>query len=269
MAFPVTVIRRPRALEGLANGRIPADKLVSIPGLGGGPVVRLIEPAARAWRAMTTTALSDGHVLKATSAADSFRPFEVQERIFRDRYRTDFKAGAASKVWNGVRWYHWSGATAAVPGTSNHGWAMAVDTGEESDRDPATENLDAGTLAWLVTRAADFGWSWELQSEPWHLHYWAGDAIPAAVLDFEQGKAPGASPRDEEDEVVRVIWFKGPDGGAHAYAVAGVNGKHLSQAALDLHKFLGNPPINSEAEPFDTSWQDGLAIVDGPCKNVP
>jgi hypothetical protein len=65
------------------------------------------------------------------------------------------------------------------------------------------------------------------------------------------------------------FWFKGPDGGAHAYAVAGVNGKHLSQAALDLHKFLGNPPINSEAEPFDTSWQDGLAIVDGPCKNVP
>jgi hypothetical protein len=86
-----------------------------------------------------------------------------------------------------------------VPGTSNHGWALAVDTGEERDNDAGTESLDAGTLNWLLAHALDFGWSWELQSEPWHLRCFVGDAIPAAVLAHERGEA--MTPEQESDVV--------------------------------------------------------------------
>ena len=60
-------------------------------------------------------------------------------------------------------------ASAACPGTSNHGWGLAVDiyaVGAE------------GRLEWLLDNAARFGWSWELQSEPWHIRYVLGDTLP-------------------------------------------------------------------------------------------
>jgi hypothetical protein len=89
-------------------------------------------------------------------------------------------------MWNGQRWYQRPNtAVAAVPGTSNHGWALAIDTGEENDTDVATDPLDNVTLAWLVANEGRFGFSHELQSEPWHIRYWSGDSIPAAVLEFE------------------------------------------------------------------------------------
>lgn len=186
MTLPVVPIVQSVLLEGLTNGRLPATALWDTPGLADGPTVRLISPAARAWRALTAAALLAGHTLKATSLVDSYRPYEVQERIFRARYRTvPMYSGQTYKTWNGERWYHWYGAAAATPGWSNHGLGQAVDTGEESDGDLGTESLDTETLNWLAANERRFGWSHELQSEPWHLHYFAGDAIPQAVLDYE------------------------------------------------------------------------------------
>lgn len=195
MSFPVVPVRRSALLTGQTNGKLDGSILVGIPGQAGGPTIRLIPPAARAWRAMQAAALAAGHTLKATSASDSYRPYDVQERIFRQRYTTTFLSGRPSRVWNGVRWYQKPGtAAAAVPGTSNHGWAAAVDTGTEIDGDAGTEAIDKATLDWLLDHADEYGWSWELQSEPWHLRYFAGDDIPAAVLAFEK---PSSSPTQE------------------------------------------------------------------------
>ena len=48
-------------------------------------------------------------------------------------------------------------------------------------------NASGARLSWLEAYALAFGWSWELvPEEPWHLHYYTGDAIPQAVLDYEQ-----------------------------------------------------------------------------------
>lgn len=186
MAYPVTPIRRPAVLEGQENGRLALSILHTTPGLDDGPLVTLVEPAARSWRALTAAALRDGHVLKASGPADSFRPYSTQERIFRERYTTTELRGRPTKRWQGKTWWQRPGtAVAAVPGTSNHGWALAVDVGEERDQDPTAESLDRETLDWLLEYVGAFGWSWELQSEPWHLHYFAGDAIPAAVLEHE------------------------------------------------------------------------------------
>lgn len=204
MAYPKKDVVRPRCLDGMTNGKLPANILVDTLGLGGGPVVRLVEPAARAWRAMTNRARLDGVILKATSLMDSYRPYTVQERIFRDRYTTAYLPGRPSKIWNGKRWYQKPRtAMAAVPGTSNHGLGITVDTGCERDGDPGTESLDAEALAWLLEHADTYGWSWEVQSEPWHIRYYRGDNIPAAVLAFENtNPAPTPAPPQEDDEVL-------------------------------------------------------------------
>lgn len=180
----------PRSLAGQSNGRIAADRLVDTAGQAGGPVVRLCNPAYRAWRAMVAAAKAAGHIFKATSLYDSYRPFEVQDRIFRERYRI---VGWDSGLWyDGNWWVIKPGyAVAAVPGTSNHGWALAVDIGEEKDGDSGTESIDQGSVDWLTVNALRYGFSAELQSEPWHWRYYTGDSIPQAVLDYEEGEVAG------------------------------------------------------------------------------
>jgi hypothetical protein len=187
MALPIHAVTLPKVLIGQPNGRLPTSILVSTLGQAGGPIVTLVSPAARAWRAMCAAALTAGHVLKATSTNDSYRLYSVQESLFRARYTTTHLANRPTKVWQGKTWWLRPGmATAAVPGTSNHGLALAVDIGEELDGDAGTEAIDPATVAWLAANAARFGFSAELQSEPWHWRYFAGDTIPQAVMLFEQ-----------------------------------------------------------------------------------
>lgn len=208
MAFPVRTVKLPACLVGQPNGKLPARILVATPGQHGGPEVRLVAPAARAWQAMCAAARLEGHILKASSLMDSYRPYTVQERIFRERYTTTVLRGRPSRMWNGRRWYQKPGtAAAAVPGTSNHGRGLAVDTGEENDGDAGTESLDNPTLAWLLRNEERFGWSHEIQSERWHLRYWAGDSIPAAVRAYEAGLAPAPTPAPVpvDDEEI-LLW---------------------------------------------------------------
>lgn len=188
MLLPIRVVTKPAVLSGQVNGRIDPVLLVSIPGLAGGPTVRLVEPAATGWRALTAAAQAAGHVLKATSAVDSYRPYDVQERTFLTRYSDEFIAGASTRRWMGRVWYLKPGyAPAAAPGTSNHGWALAVDTGEERDGDAQAESLDQATLQWLVDHELDYGFSHEIQEENWHIRWFVGDQIPPAVRAFTDG----------------------------------------------------------------------------------
>ena len=60
----------------------------------------------------------------------------------------------------------------AAPGTSNHNLGIAVDVA----------NANGVVLKWLEGNALEFGFSWEIQSEPWHLRYVAGDVTPARVV---------------------------------------------------------------------------------------
>lgn len=191
MAFPVHAVTRPAVLHGQHNGRLDTDILVTMPGQDGGPEIRLVKPAARAWLALCAAALEAGHTLKSTGFADSYRPFKVQRRIFLQRYTTTPLANRPSKVWKGERYFQRpKTAEAAVPGTSNHGWGLAVDTGEERDHDTGTERLSKKGLAWLLANEERFGFSHEVQSEPWHIRYFAGDDAPAAVV--ASGLSPSA-----------------------------------------------------------------------------
>jgi hypothetical protein len=176
-------------LAGQQNGKLPDSVLVTIhplPGVGGADV-RLIQPAARGYCALRGTGYALGHRLKPTSAFDSYRTYPQQVSTFTSRYTRTYLPGRPYRIWNGVKWYQKPGtAVAAVPGTSNHGWAAAVDNGEERDSDSAAESLDNPTLNWLLANEERFGFFHSVRSEPWHNDWFPGDVIPAAVLEWER-----------------------------------------------------------------------------------
>lgn len=262
--LPVEDVQRPACLTGQTNGRLPDSLLHSTPGLAGGPAVRLVEPATRGWRAMSAEAQKAGHTLKATSLYDSYRPYEVQYTTFINRYEpSDFPGYIGTRYWPkhydlqgnvvlGRTWYQKPHtAVAAVPGTSNHGLGLAVDTGEEIDGDAGTESLDDATLAWLVANEMRFGFSHEVQSERWHIRYWAGDAIPAAVLAYE-----GAG--DDDMGAFVLSGFTGqPDGAQGAYHVADASpqGFHLAPREPGWNAACWpNAPVLKPGAPVPTKY---------------
>lgn len=202
--LPVRHVVTPAVLAGKANGRLPASVLTRVPGVHGGADVLLVHPAARGWKAMVAAAAAEGHQLKVATLGRSYRPYTEQEAIFRSRY---YPSVLGTKRWNGQRWRKRSGvAAAAVPGTSNHGWGLAVDIGEESDGDTGTEKISAAAVNWLIDNAHLFGFSAELQSEPWHWRWFTGDFIPAAVTEWERhNQLPDIDP-EEDDMPVSIAY---------------------------------------------------------------
>ena len=71
-----------------------------------------------------------------------------------------------------VRLYGVKPALAAVPGTSNHGWALAVDLCD------GIQSFASRQYAWMAAHAPAFGWSnppWarpgQGREEPWHWEF--------------------------------------------------------------------------------------------------
>jgi len=119
----------------MENGRLPDEVLAPAGG------VRLAQEAAEAFEAMVAAAAGDGVMIAIT---DGYRTFDAQ---------VDLKQ---RKGW-----------LAATPGTSMHGWGLAVDL-----------DLRVTDLAWLQANAADYGWvhpPWARpggsKPEPWHWEY--------------------------------------------------------------------------------------------------
>jgi hypothetical protein len=126
----------PSELEGYGNGRIPGGVLQSI-GQGGHA---LYAPAAEAWKGAVAAAAADGVTLQVT---DSYRSYEQQVDLVE-------RKGLYSE-----------GGYGAVPGTSNHGWGLAVDA---DVNDPAT-------LSWLRSNGYRFGFVEAVPREPWHWEF--------------------------------------------------------------------------------------------------
>ena len=125
----------PEVLRGYGNGRIPREMLTLI----GISQHRLWGPAAETFKAMRAAAAGDGVALSVT---DSYRPYDDQVDLARRKGLTK------------------DGGWAAVPGTSNHGWGLAIDA-----------DVDANGLAWLKANGARFGWVMGSTREPWHWDY--------------------------------------------------------------------------------------------------
>ncbi|WP_018685729.1 D-alanyl-D-alanine carboxypeptidase family protein [Actinokineospora enzanensis] len=131
------------AWGGYPNGLIPSAALCP---LGVGSHLLRCD-AAQAYQALSQAfAFTFGHPLCIT---DSYRTFAAQ-----------------------VRLYAVKPALAAVPGTSNHGWGLAVDLCG------GVQTAGSPEYAWMIAAAGRFGWSnppWARpgggRAEPWHWEF--------------------------------------------------------------------------------------------------
>ena len=183
--LPIEPVVLPDDLKNQQNGKLDDELMVEIAGGS-----RLHHLAARAWNALVAEAAKQGLPLTYTFGG-CYRTYAQQERLFLQRYTTHNLPGRPTKRWNGTTYWLKPGmAGAAVPGTSNHGLGLAVDTASGASPREAKAIGAHPQFKWLVENAHLWGWSWEDVSENWHLRYVAGDAIPQAVLNFENPFTP-------------------------------------------------------------------------------
>jgi LAS superfamily LD-carboxypeptidase LdcB len=172
--LPIVKVTLCSHLKGVKPGELGPELLRGIEGKG-----KLHHCAADAYEAMDAAANAEGIDLSPTSQADTYRSLETQEYAFYQRY-TDKpnrkQAKTKPRIFKNKAWYKKSPKLAdlAVPGSSQHNFGIAVDIA----------NASGARLAWMLKNAQRFGFSWELQSEPWHLRYVAGDATPEAVKSW-------------------------------------------------------------------------------------
>lgn len=114
------------------NGRVPGAVLAPVGSAGH----RLAGPAAPAFEQMTAAAARDGVSFRIT---DSYRSFDQQVELAE-------RKGLYSK-----------GGLAAQPGTSQHGWGLAVDL-----------DLNPNAQAWMRANGPRFGFHEDVPREPWH-----------------------------------------------------------------------------------------------------
>lgn len=122
-----------------SNGRLSASELSPIPG------GELRKDAAAAWNAPGGPADAG---LRPTGPMSSYRTYEEQVYLWGLYQRGE-------------------GNLAAYPGTSNHGWGIAVDLAEPWMR------------TWMDSHGAKYGWKkTEAFSEWWHMNYVGGVSFP-------------------------------------------------------------------------------------------
>lgn len=134
-------VQVPPELAKFGNGRIPPNMLTPI-GQGNH---KLYGPAATSWKELIASATRAGIDLRVT---DSYRTYDQQVQL------ADTKGLSSQGGW------------AATPGTSNHGWGMAVDA----------DVTDPKVNAWLRANAGKAGWVLATEREPWHYEYRPQDA---------------------------------------------------------------------------------------------
>jgi len=180
MPYPVVTVKYCNHLAGKKPSEVTPDILRKT--VSGGKMELC---AADAWDAMVAAAAKDGVTLKPTSLGDQFRSIEQQKAAFLQRYRKEPVANSTSRTWNGQKWWLKKGlAPLAAPNDdaktcSRHMLGLAVDVA----------NANGKILGWLLANEDKFGFSHEVQSEPWHIRYVAGNDVPAAVKEFvEQPK---------------------------------------------------------------------------------
>lgn len=144
------------------NGQLPPSALVQVGG------IQLQPDAGHAYARLLAAAAEDGVTVAAT---DGYRSYERQVRL------------KAEKGW-----------LAARPGTSMHGWGLAIDF-----------DMRRTDFAWLRANAATYGWvhpPWAQpggsKPEPWHWEY-AGPTSSAA-----RSPAAGSLPPGERSAPRRV-----------------------------------------------------------------
>jgi zinc D-Ala-D-Ala carboxypeptidase len=125
----------PLDLVAYGNGKIPSSALRQV----GGTNHKLWAPAADSLTRLMADAKRDGVTIGIT---DSYRPYAEQVDLAK-------RKGLYSQ-----------GGLAAKPGTSDHGWGMAVDL-----------DLNSKAQAWMRANGVRYGFKEDTPREPWHWAY--------------------------------------------------------------------------------------------------
>lgn len=117
------------------------------------------------------------------------------------------------------------GNMAATPGTSNHGWALAVDLGFPFySTDAAT--YSRVEYSWMAANAPAYGWvnpGWakpgpsHQKNEPWHWEFELGSAAPSPTPD------PDLEPVTSEEDMLHTVIICDLVGGAEYGSTAVVD----------------------------------------------
>ncbi len=235
MTYPVHFLQYPTDYDRSRNGQLHDSEMtmVDFPRWGPLPMHHL---AARAWAAFAHDCeLATGVVLTCTSPADVYRDLPTQIAALNQRavvvdYATYVAADPKRRrAWAGKWWVFKPGvAGVATPGNSDHGWGGAVDAAVYVPpilfikRKPAALFLSKA-WSWCLAHAAEYGFSWASQAEPWHLQYFAGDQLPAVVLRFEASTPPPTPlqplPIPEDHDMAQ--YWQADDGDIAIFAVTG------------------------------------------------
>ena len=166
----------PRIVAHCQAGELPNNMLVEVK-----PYGKLLYAAADCWMAWRDRAFAEGiKTFKPTSANDCYRSLATQTIAWNDRMTTAPIAGVKPRVYKGQNWYLKPGkAPIAQPGSSHHNWGISVDVSEASGE----------RFAFMAETALDYGFSWELDSEPWHVNCYNADVTPALVLEWKKAKS--------------------------------------------------------------------------------
>jgi LAS superfamily LD-carboxypeptidase LdcB len=166
----------PATLQHVIPGEMPINLLAEVK-----PYGKLHLLAADAWMAFRARAFAEGiKTFKPTSSADTYRSLATQTIAWNDRMQLTPIENVKPRVYQGKNWYLKKGkAPIAQPGKSNHNLGLSVDVSEASGE----------RLAFMAEFAALYGFTWELDSEPWHINYYVGDRVPALVQQWKQAKS--------------------------------------------------------------------------------
>ena len=167
----------PSTLAHVVPGELPLGLLVDVK-----PYGKLHPLAADAYMALRDAAFAAGvKTFKPTSQADCYRSTATQTTGFLARYTTTALPNTSTRTWKGVTYYLKPNcAPMAAPGTSRHNLGLAVDISDASEKT---------RMDFMLANIQAYGFTWEVQSEPWHIFYYVGDRVPTLVQQWKQAKS--------------------------------------------------------------------------------
>ena len=202
MTMTISPVKLPTELQNQTNGDLDPALLKPI-----GTNTSTLKVVADWYAVMQKEFQKDTGRFLSFTFGGGYRTWNQQYNLFTSRYekisyatwlvtptdrRKTWKAEAgvhkalnpSTTYWRKKKIYRADGtfyypATAAVPGTSNHGLGLAIDLAIGSPEHATS--LSAADRTWLEANIARFGFSYESLSEPWHVRYVVGDVCPPYI----------------------------------------------------------------------------------------
>lgn len=250
-----------------ANGLVPTSALRAV---DTGQYLR--KAAARDWFAMATAAALAGITLTVTSTN---RTNAEQVTVFNRNYTTTPNGSNDVRLWPGHGvYYRRIGSqyvSAAVPGTSNHGLAIAIDIGGVAFGYGATPTA---AYTWLKKNEAKYGYlhpAWaetQRDFEPWHHEHASltrkSKRLPTQYLSVAKIKALQSQLDVPADGIISVpsgtvkAMQKRINADAHAAGIKtalkvdGLLGPHTIQGLKKWLNWKVKPTIR--LKPASTKW---------------